>query len=133
MTPQEKNVFAKLFTKTELASHKVELAVTDEISSELKNIKTFLDNANKADIVIQKSANALNTSFKFYSNNLNAAKNKTKIIDALRIKFEKLGNELGLDVKNTESYKQILLAYDYTSQIDDTIGNMLTAIKSIGK
>ena len=31
MTPQEKNVFGKLFTKTELASHKVDLALVDDI------------------------------------------------------------------------------------------------------
>ena len=31
MTPQEKNVFSKLFTKTELGSHKVDLALFDDI------------------------------------------------------------------------------------------------------
>ena len=31
MTPQEKNVFGKLFTKTELGTHKVDLALVDDI------------------------------------------------------------------------------------------------------
>ncbi len=31
MTPQEKSVFSKLFAKTELASHKVELALVDDV------------------------------------------------------------------------------------------------------
>jgi septation ring formation regulator EzrA len=133
MTPQEKQVFSRLFAKTELASHKVELAVTDEISAELKNIKTFLDKANKADAIVQKSVATLNSSYKFFANNQGFAKGRVKVIDGLRNKFEKLGNELGLDVKNSESYKQILTMYDFTSQIDDTLGNMNNAIKSIGK
>jgi len=31
MTPQEKNVFGKLFTKTELGTHKVDLALLDDL------------------------------------------------------------------------------------------------------
>ena len=31
MTPQEKNVFGKLFTKTELGTHKIDLALVDDI------------------------------------------------------------------------------------------------------
>lgn len=127
-----KSVGNKLF-KTELATQKVELAVTDEISAELKNIKTFLDNANKADAVVQKSVTTLNSSYKFFANNQGFAKGRLKVVDGLRNKFEKLGSELGLDVKNSEPYKQILTMYDFISQIDDTLGNMNDAIKSIGK
>ena len=32
MTPQEKNVFGKLFTKTELGTHKIDLAAIDDIN-----------------------------------------------------------------------------------------------------
>ena len=31
MTPQEKNVFGKLFAKTELGTHKIDLALIDDI------------------------------------------------------------------------------------------------------
>ena len=37
MTPQEKNVFGKLFAKTELGTHKIELAKLDEIEKAKSN------------------------------------------------------------------------------------------------
>ena len=51
MTPQEKNVFGKLSTKTELGSHKVDLADFADIKTQLQkaedNHKVVLDFANK--------------------------------------------------------------------------------------
>ena len=51
MTPQEKNVFGKLFTKTELGTHKIELANFADIKTQLQkaedNHKVVLDFANK--------------------------------------------------------------------------------------
>lgn len=41
MTPQEKNVFGKLSTKTELGSQKVELALADDIKAEIQKYKRF--------------------------------------------------------------------------------------------
>lgn len=51
MTPQEKNVFGKLFTKTELAKHEIELADFADIKTQLQkaqdNHNLVLDFANK--------------------------------------------------------------------------------------
>jgi hypothetical protein len=38
MTPQEKQVFSKLFPKTELGTHEIELAVGDEESNKIESI-----------------------------------------------------------------------------------------------
>ena len=43
MTPQEKNVFSKLFTKTELGTHKIELALVDDINSSLDKAYASID------------------------------------------------------------------------------------------
>jgi hypothetical protein len=48
MTPQEKNVFGKLFPKTELGTHKVELGLTQDIVSVLKQISSEMINAEKS-------------------------------------------------------------------------------------
>jgi hypothetical protein len=48
MTPQEKKVFSKLFPKTELASQKVELGLTQDIVSVLKQISSEMINAEKS-------------------------------------------------------------------------------------
>jgi hypothetical protein len=51
MTPQEKNVFGKLFTKTELGTHEIELADFADIKTQLQkaqdNHNLVLDFANK--------------------------------------------------------------------------------------
>ena len=130
---EQKTVFNRLFKKEELASQKVELAVTDDINFELKNIKGFLDKANKADANIQKLVTSLNSNYSHFANNMGYAKGRIKVVDSLSSKFQKLAGELGIDAKGTESFKTISLMYDYLSQIEDTLGNMTTAIKSIGK
>lgn len=38
MTPQEKNVFGKLFTKTELGTHKVDLALLDDFNKDYQKL-----------------------------------------------------------------------------------------------
>jgi hypothetical protein len=48
MTPQEKNVFGKLFPKTELGSQKIELGLTQDIVSVLKQISSEMINAEKS-------------------------------------------------------------------------------------
>ncbi len=51
MTPQEKQVFSKLFPKTELGTHKVDLALIDDlnklINESKSNYKEFNDSFNK--------------------------------------------------------------------------------------
>jgi hypothetical protein len=40
MTPQEKNVFSKLFPKTELGTHEIELATIDKLKSEYNKLQS---------------------------------------------------------------------------------------------
>ena len=86
MTPQEKNVFGKLFTKTELGTHKIDLALTDDLK---KN----------------------NAELKKYINELTAAK-QTYIVqyaacEELVDKFKKTADELGLDPLKNVDYSSI--------------------------
>jgi hypothetical protein len=41
MTPQEKQVFSKLFPKTELGTHKVDLALVDDVRNQIDNTFKF--------------------------------------------------------------------------------------------
>lgn len=88
MTPQEKNVFEKLFAKTELASHKVELALVDDIQK-------AIDTANKA-LQETKTANkAMDNSAALSNKILKDAINADSIYDkaaALNDKAIKNGN-----------------------------------------
>ena len=75
MTPQEKNVFGKLSTKTELGSHKVELALIDEIKNDVnKNAISMQDDIIKIANFYQQKAIFARTTIKKIDSALTAAK-----------------------------------------------------------
>jgi hypothetical protein len=101
MTPQEKNVFGKLFTKTELASQKIELAVTDDIKkliTEANNLKNQYNGAATAAVNNLKEAKRLAGNWR---DNLSQANN-------LIINLTQKANELGIDIpKEVLNYKEL--------------------------
>ena len=48
MTPQEKNVFGKLSTKTELSSQKIELALADDFKNSVKSSESIYSKLEKS-------------------------------------------------------------------------------------
>jgi len=89
MTPQEKNVFGKLFAKTELASQKVDLALNDDVQK----------NYNNAIAARKKSADVYFAAKKAVENAITEMKNLKGINeDALATfsKFDALVKELGI-------------------------------------
>ena len=80
MTPQEKNVFSKLFTKTELGKHEIELALTDDF-------KTIFDKSNnEQESIGQNLIKALSKAETDYKQNLQNLQNAKKIGDDLSSK-----------------------------------------------
>ena len=98
MTPQEKNVFGKLFTKTELGKHEVELGLLDDIKSDFNFVDKDFGNVYDG----------------FY-NDIESAKNKQSLIkndlpklDAIEksiVQANQKLKDLGLDNQNTELTK----------------------------
>lgn len=88
MTSQEKKMFTKLFGKTELGTHKVELALVDDV-------KNLYDNANKIYTkngnLLQNYAQTLEKSFQ------SAADEYKKALDKFN-QLEKSGKDLGIDL-----------------------------------
>lgn len=101
MTPQEKNVFGKLFTKTELGTHKIDLAVTDDIKkliTEANNLKNQYNGAATAAVNNLKEAKRLAGNWR---DNLSQANN-------LIINLTQKANELGIDIpKEVLNYKEL--------------------------
>ena len=101
MTPQEKQVFSKLFTKTELGTHKVDLAVTDDIKkliTEANNLKNQYNGAANAAVNNLKEAKRLAINWR---DNLSQANN-------LIINLTQKANELGIDIpKEVLDYKEL--------------------------
>jgi hypothetical protein len=101
MTPQEKNVFGKLFAKTELASHKVDLALTDDIKSEIQKYKGLKDNVDKA-------KNKAKDMIIAYTDNIRVAYQNAQNAVELINQLETKAKELGLGDTGFEAYKKDL-------------------------
>jgi uncharacterized coiled-coil DUF342 family protein len=131
-----KSVLEKLskFEKNvELAEVKVDLAVTDEVASKLKNINDILKIANDSNNKVVKLAEQLNAAYKKSAPYVNYSKTMGKQIDGLYKNLEKLAKELGVNIQSTDAFKGIQDAYQFLGQIEDAMSNMKNAISSIGK
>jgi hypothetical protein len=117
MTPQEKQVFSKLFPKTELGTHEIELAVTDDIKkliNEANNLKNQYNGAANAAVNNLKEAKRLAGNWR---DNLSQANN-------LIINLTQKTKELGIDTpKEVLDYKELIVkgskdADDYVKVIN---------------
>jgi hypothetical protein len=89
MTPQEKNVFGKLFTKTELSSQRIELAriSVDEIRKSYETVQTArnestasLRKATEAATAIEASAKSLSVKSNEFLKNYEVFMNDVKAL-----------------------------------------------------
>ena len=114
MTPQEKNVFGKLFTKTELGSQKIELALADD----LKAGTTFLQAATEA---VKKSITNYETSYKAMQTESNGAKSVLNTQMKLINNIEAKAKELGINPNTIPNYNEINKAWQMTSDAIDRV------------
>ncbi len=111
MTPQEKNVFGKLFTKTELGTHKIDLGVLQDIDNVLKltnNLKKQSEPFGKELFDLSRRITDVLSKMKEVEKNSTDLENKST---QLFNQFKKQAIELGLDVNGSDAqkkYEQIL-------------------------
>ncbi len=96
MTPQEKNVFGKLFTKTELGTHKIDLALVDDVNQKLKTGNTLYDASLKS--IRETNSGILNNCIRNYTECIKLADD---VINRAK--------ELGLDAKDMIESKNIAI------------------------
>ena len=107
MTPQEKNVFSKLFTKTELGKHEVELGVLQDLQSLFEKALTFI---KEADTEKQKLKSMYSRALIILDQNIpaqaDAAIKKAIDLDAIEVadKFKKIKSD---SQKLTSDYNKI--------------------------
>lgn len=109
MTPQEKNVFGKLSTKTELGTHKLELGIIQDIIAISKQGQDLNTNASSA----------LDRALVLYNESLKPLNSANKLID----KVKNDSKALGLDIP-----AETLSLFN---RIDTFINNSNNAIKQI--
>jgi hypothetical protein len=117
MTPQEKNVFGKLFTKTELATQKVDLALNDDVQK----------NYNSAIAARKKSADVYFTAKKAIENAITEIKSLKSINEnalATFSKFDALIKELGIPYPQEQANQK-------TNIQDGLKGSFAQQIKSL--
>jgi hypothetical protein len=108
MTPQEKKVFGKLFAKTELATQKIELALTDDFdklfnkgNDDNETIgKSLIDNLSKAEAS--------------YKQNIQILQNAKKISEDLISKAKDLGIDLPTATLNRIKSVDLLIKENQT-------------------
>ena len=113
MTPELKKIGNKLF-KTELGSHKVELALADD----LKAGTTFLQAATDA---VKKSITNYETSYKAMQTQSNGAKSVLNTQMKLINNIEAKAKELGINPNTIPNYNEINKAWQMTSDAIDRV------------
>ena len=101
MTPTEKRVFSKLFAKTELASHQVELALADDLKNELKSL---FDNGSKKASELSSIASSLQSGKTVAFQISEKAKKAGLMAKELGLP----ANDFDFIVKESESYAKVL-------------------------
>ena len=108
MTPQEKNVFGKLFTKTELGTQKVELASVKELEKYLSDGKNQIAEIEKQGVILTKKlGEAINERRKF-QDMVKSLKTLSYVgakeaVDEFKVKAK----DLGVDISNIPQLKDI--------------------------
>jgi hypothetical protein len=130
-----KSIYNRLFKEqaVELASHEVHLGTIDEIANALKFISQTNDKFNKLDATVQKNVKPLNDAYKQIVINKDYAKKTTGMLDKLQATLTKQASDLGVDVKQLPAFKQLMDAYEFADQVNDSIMNAMDAVKNIGK
>ena len=127
------SIYNKITDKTELTSQKVELATVDDIKYQLKFISGLNDQYNKKDAIVQKSVAALNAAYKDIILNKDYPKKAQSTLDKLQAALVKQTSDLGIDYKQLPAFKELMDAYSFADQINDSITNAIGAVQSIGK
>ena len=108
MTPQEKNVFSKLFAKTELGTHNVNLASVKELEKYLSDGKNQIAEIEKQGVILTKKlGEAINERRKFQD-----MVKSLKTLSYLGAKgaveeFKTKAKDLGVDISNIPQLKDI--------------------------
>jgi hypothetical protein len=119
-------VYSKL-PKTELATEKVELAM--DFNAILKELQADIKKSNKQEVSLSKLAKSFIDAKSPDRSGL--AANREKKVNAFFKDFSKKANELGIDVKTTQFFKEYQLAQDLVDQLKDTAMEVKSIIKSI--
>ena len=114
MTPQEKQVFNKLF-KTELGTHKLELALVDDLKTTLNSLdnQIFIDDeiysksvkiSSDLEILKKQAQERVIENDKVVQSSFK----KIQLAEKFISQAERVSKELGIDVKALPNYNQII-------------------------
>jgi hypothetical protein len=127
MTPEALKIL-NTFQKTELATQKVELAM--DFSVITKQTDSALKDTGVASAKLTKAAAAYADAKKAFPQYQNVPNVYQKNVDAYYKDYEKKANELGIDVKSTQFYKEYLDVVQKIGQISDNVSQMKESINS---
>jgi hypothetical protein len=126
MTPQEKQVFSKLFPKTELGTHEIELTALEDIKKVYDKLNTENSNLNKVKTESEKIRKMYDdvitkrNEFKsIYESNKTLFSNLNKMnLDSFN-QLNKQAKELGLSINDSPAYKEYLNNFNLLKDLID--------------
>lgn len=129
-----KAVYSKLFKEetTNLASHEVNLALLNDLSTFVKNAKTSAANYAKQKALIEKNITAIKSAVENLKTNKDYGKKTVAQAQKFKGQFDKLSKELGINLAGSEADKLLselfMLGEDSQGYIDDAL-SILNTIK----
>lgn len=137
-----KNVYEKIAKaeaveskKVELANHKIELALFDDIKNTLKNQAVYNNKIIKANAAVAKSVQAINAAMKDANIIVNKTMGKNVLTTAQKFQSEldKTAKQLGVNMQGSDIQKQIIELSNIAEQMQDNIDEIYDLLKTVGK
>ncbi len=129
MTPQEKNVFSKLFAKTELATHKIELALLDNLKKYTNGLKKYTDEGSGLQKLGERQKKEL-------SETISALRKWGQLGNSLAddmasdlVAFERQAKELGIDPNTSKDYVEANKSFKTYASFADGMNRVADNLK----
>lgn len=115
-----------------LASHKVDLALADDLKAAVKKSQSSAAMYAKHKATIDKSIAAMKASADMIRNNKDWGKKALADAQKYKAQLDKLSKELGVNLQGSEPDKLLSELFMYAEDVQGDINDALAALKTIG-
>lgn len=118
--------------EVKLATHKIDLALADDLKAAVKNSQSSAAMYAKAKATIDKSIAAMKASADMIRNNKDWGKKASADAQKYKAQLDKLSKELGVNLAGSEPDKLLSELFMYVEDVQGDIDDALAALKTIG-
>jgi len=132
------NILAKIekadkLNEVKLASHRIDLALAEDLARQVKSNQDAYNQYLKAKTAIEKSLTSLKPAITLILNNKDWGKKKLAEAQKYKAQLDKLANELGVSLQGSEPDKALSTLFMIAEDGGGAITDAVALINSIGK